>query len=288
MNDSAKNGQQRRKRVARTAEVIRTEWIAPSMVRVIFTGEELRQLPDLVYTDHYVKLIFPPAGADYSWPFDPDAIRESEPAELWPVTRTYTIRSYDPDSNELAIDFVVHGDAGLAGPWAAAAKPGDQLGFHGPGGAYAPDPAADAHLMVGDEAAIPAIAAALDRLEPDARADVYLEVANAAEEIPLRRTANTTVTWVHREAAGTDYGIALAQKVRAAGLPDGRVDAFVHGNAYLVRDLRRYLFVERQLDRSQASISGYWRTEFTEDLWQSTKGDFVREMEDAEQAALVG
>ncbi|WP_152365540.1 siderophore-interacting protein [Microlunatus speluncae] len=279
--------QTRRKRVARTAVVSRTEQLAPSMVRVIFTGEELRQLPELEFTDHYVKLLFPPAGADYRWPFDPDELRETEPAELWPVTRTYTIRSYDPDSNELAIDFVVHGDEGLAGPWAAAAQPGDQLGFYGPGGAYAPDPEVDAHLLVGDEAAIPAIAAALERLAPDARAAVYLEVANATEELPLRETEQITVTWVHRDAEGSDYGVALARTVRAAGLPAGRVQAFVHGNAYLVRDLRRYLFVEQGIERSLASISGYWRTEYTEDRWQSTKGQFVQEMEAAEQAALV-
>jgi len=280
--------QTRRKRVARTAEVIRTEWLAPSMVRVVFTGEDLRQLPPLEHTDHYVKLLFPPAGADYRWPFDPDAIRETEPAERWPVTRTYTIRSYDPATNELAIDFVVHGDSGLAGPWAARAVPGDRIGFYGPGGAYAPDPAADVHLLVGDEAAIPAIAAALDRLPEDARAEVFLEVGNAAEELPLRRTARTRITWVHREVHGSDHGVALAHAVRSAGLPAGRVQAFVHGNAHLVRDLRRHLFVEHRLDRSQVSISGYWRTDYTEDRWQSTKGEFVREMEAAEQAALVG
>ncbi|GAB3748633.1 siderophore-interacting protein [Microlunatus parietis] len=279
---------QRRKRVARTAEVVRTEWLAPSMVRVIFTGDDLRQLPELTFTDHYVKLIFPPEGAGYRWPFDPDELRETEPAERWPVTRTYTIRSYDPESNELAIDFVVHGDSGLAGPWAARAQPGDQLGFYGPGGAYAPDPEADAHLLVGDEAAIPAIAAALERLDPQAKAYVFLEVANADEELPLRRTDNTTITWVHRDDTGTDYGVALAQAVRTTGLPQGRVQAFVHGNAYLVRDLRRFLFVEAKLDRSLASISGYWRTDYTEDKWQSTKGQFVAEMEASEREALVG
>lgn len=278
----------RRKRVSRTVEVVRTEWLAPSMVRVIFTGDDLRELPELTFTDHYVKLIFPPEGAGYRWPFDPDELRETEPAERWPVTRTYTIRSYDAESNELAIDFVVHGDSGLAGPWAAKAQPGDQLGFYGPGGGYAPDPEADAHLLVGDEAAIPAIAAALERLDPQARAYVFVEVANADEELPLRQSGNTTVTWVHRDDTGTDYGVALAQAVRTAGLPEGRVQAFVHGNAYLVRDLRRYLFVEAKVDRSLASISGYWRTDYTEDRWQSTKGQFVAEMEASERDALVG
>ena len=85
----------------------------------------------------------------------------------------------------MAIDFVVHGDAGLAGPWAATAEAGDSIGFFGPGGAYAPDPAAPAHLLVGDEAALPAVAAALEALPQDAAADVYVEVADADHQIPL-------------------------------------------------------------------------------------------------------
>ncbi len=32
------------------------------------------------------------------------------------VLRTYTVRSVDPVAREIAIDFVVHGDDGVAGP----------------------------------------------------------------------------------------------------------------------------------------------------------------------------
>jgi hypothetical protein len=48
----------------------------------------------------------------------------------------------------------------------------------------------------------------------------------------------------------------------------------VHGNAYMVRDLRRYLCAERGTTRSATSMSGYWRPGATEDLWQATKRDF--------------
>src|SRR5512133_3942434 len=122
-------------RPVHTATAARTEVVARDMVRVILTGDGLRALPELTFTDAYVKLKF------------------------GDVTRTYTIRRFDREANELAIDFVIHGDDGLAGPWAARAKPGDQISFMGPGGAWAPAADADAHLLVGDEAAIPAIAA---------------------------------------------------------------------------------------------------------------------------------
>ena len=193
-----------RKRTPRTAEVVRATWLTRSLRRVVFTGPDLRCLQEMPYTDHYLKILFAPHGCDYRWPFDPDELKAVEPAERWPVTRTYTVRSYDAARNEMSIDFVVHGDEGLAGPWAAAAVPGDQIGFFGPGGGYAPDPTADDHLLVGDESAIPAIAAALDRLGPQARAAVYLEVAGPGDELALSASPDVRVTWVHRQ--GSPYG----------------------------------------------------------------------------------
>jgi NADPH-dependent ferric siderophore reductase len=273
----------RPKRVARSAEVVRAEWLSPSMRRVVFTGADLVCMAELPFTDHYVKILFPPAGADYAWPFDPEAVKATRAAEHWPVTRTYTVRSYDVVRNEMVIDFVVHGDEGLAGPWAAAAEPGQQLGFFGPGGGYAPDPRAEHHLLVGDEAALPAICASLDRLGPTARATVYLEIDDAAQQQEICSAPDVEVVWVHR--AGRPYGDALAETVRAAGLPRGDVQAFVHGNADMIRQLRRYLFVEQEFNRSRVSMSGYWRTGQTEDGWQSTKRDFNAELEAQDSAA---
>ncbi len=265
--------------------MVRTYLLAPRMVRIVFTGVDLAQLPDLTFTDHYVKLLFPPAGADYRWPFDPDEIRAALPNHLWPVTRTYTIRSFDRATNEMTIDFVVHGDEGLAGPWAARAVPGDVIGFFGPGGAYAPDPQAEAHLLVGDEAAIPAIAATLERLPARARAEVYVEVSGPEHHQPMPETEQTIIHWVHREGSGLGYGEALAAAVRANTLPAGRLQAFVHGNADMVKDLRRFLFLDSGVDRQQVSISGYWRTGHTEDRWQATKSEFNQRME-AEESAV--
>lgn len=272
-------------RKIRSATVVRKEWLTPDMVRVYFTGPDLADLPELTFTDHYVKILFPPEGADYSWPFDPEALRESAPREQWPVTRTYTIRSFDRAVGELAIDFVVHGDAGLAGPWAAKAEPGAQLGFRGPGGAYAPEADYDSHLLVGDEAAIPAIAAALERLPEGSRALAFVEVADVDHQQSLPSSDRIEIVWVHRGAQ--PYGEPLTRAVRQRGLPDGNVQAFVHGNAGMIKDLRRFLFVDNEVDRKQVSISGYWRTGQNEDAWQSGKRDFMAGVEAEEAAALT-
>lgn len=274
----------RPKRPLRTATVVRTETLSDTLIRVVFVLDDPDTMPELPHTDHYVKILFAPEGADYTWPFDDDAIRAERPRAEWPVTRTYTIRSYDPRTAEMAIDFVVHGDRGLAGPWAAAAQPGDTIGFRGPGGAWGPDQVGSPLWLVGDESAIPAVAAALDALGDDVTAEVFVEVASAAERVELRTSDKITVHWAHRDDLGAGYGQALAAAVRATPVPDD-LYAFVHGNAEMIKDLRRYLFVENGVDRSRVSISGYWRTGQTEDMWQAGKREFNAAME-AEEAAV--
>jgi NADPH-dependent ferric siderophore reductase len=79
----------------------------------------------------------------------------------------------------------------------------------------------------------------------------------------------------------------VAEAVRAAHLPQGCLSIFVHGNAYMVRDLRRYLCAERGTTRSAISMSGYWRPGATEDLWQATKREFNVVTEAAAQTDLA-
>jgi NADPH-dependent ferric siderophore reductase len=276
---------ERPKRVATSATVARSEWLAPDMVRLVLTGPDLAKLPELEHTDHYVKLIFPGEGAAYRWPFDPDELQGTLPREEWPVTRAYTIRAFDRDTLELTIDFVAHGDEGIAGPWAASAQPGDQIGFYGPGGAWGPSPDGETFLLVGDAAAVPAIAAALDRLPQGAAAHVFVEVESADTHVPLPEGDAITTTWVHHaDQPDRPIGDQLADVVRAAGLPAGELHAFVHGNAGMVKTLRRWLFVEQGLPRDRVSISGYWRSGFTDEGWRSVKREFNAEMEREEQA----
>ena len=251
-----------------TLEVRRTERLTPNMIRVVAGGDDLAVFPDTPHTDRYVKLVFPRQGVAYPDPFDMDTVRTSLPREQWPVVRTYTVRAFDPTAGELAIDFVLHGDSGVAGPWAASARPGDVLRLLGPGGAYAPDPSADWHLMVGDESALPAIGAACERVPAGVPVIVVLEVADAAEEQPLRCSGDLRVTWLHRDP---DVPGQLPDAVRALEFPPGHVHAFVHGEAGFVREVRRHLVEGRGVPRERLSVSGYWRRGRDEDGWRADK-----------------
>ncbi|WP_432134522.1 MULTISPECIES: siderophore-interacting protein [unclassified Streptomyces] len=268
----------RTSRKPHSAQVVRTERLTPHMQRVVLGGEGLAGFSAGTCTDHYVKLLFAPEGVTYPEPFDLERVRAEFPREQWPVTRTYTVRSWDPEHRELALDFVIHGDEGLAGPWAMRARPGDTVRFMGPGGAYAPDQDADWHLLAGDESALPAIAAALEALPAGAVAHAFVEVSGPEEELKI--DSDTEVVWLHR--GDRPVGRPLVEAVRALPFPEGRVHAFVHGEAHCVKELRHLLRVERGIPREDLSISGYWRLGHNEDGWQASKREWNARIE-AEQ-----
>ncbi|MCP3817181.1 siderophore-interacting protein [Streptomyces sp. A3M-1-3] len=262
------------------AQVVRTERLTPHMVRVVLGGERLAGLGAEEFTDQYVKLLFPAEGVTYPEPFDLDRIRAEFPREQWPRTRAYTVRGWDPAHLELTVDFVVHGDEGVAGPWAARVQPGETARFLGPGGGYAPDPAAGWHLLVGDESALPAIAASLEQMPSGAVVHAFVEVADAQDEQKIASPDGTEITWLHR--GERPVGEALVAAVRELAFPAGDVHAFVHGEAGFVKQLRRHLRLDRAIPRERLSISGYWRLGQTDEAWRAVKREWNEQVE-AEQ-----
>lgn len=256
-------------------EVIERVRLTPHLVRIIAGGPGISAVADNGFTDAYTKMHFVPPGSDLTPPYDMAALREQLPIEQLPSVRTYSIRRFDLDAGQIWIDFVTHGDAGVAGPWAAAAEPGDPVVLGGIGGGYRPDESADWHLLVGDESAIPAIAAALEAMSEDAVGSVLLEVQNEHEHIDLTTPAGIEVTWLHRgeqEAGTTDL---LIDAVRALAWRDGRVQVFAHGERGAMKQLRPYFVGERGLEREQLSLSAYWAYGRREDAFQAEKREAI-------------
>ncbi|WEO79364.1 siderophore-interacting protein [Cryobacterium sp. SO2] len=264
--------------------VQRTERLTPHLVRVHLGGAGYASFlagadPDrLAAADSYVKILFARADLGLTPPYDLDRLRGTLPPEDLPVRRTYTVRSVDPASESIAIDFVVHGDEGIAGPWAAAAQPGDLLALSGPGGLYTPttDPGT-VHLLLGDDSALPAIAAVLEALPATARGLALLEVHGEADELPLTSPAGVELRWLHRAGPGdpAEPGIRLAAAVQALPRPTDPVAVFAHGERGAMQAIRAVLQDEWGIDRRALSLSAYWARGRAEDRFQSEKREPV-------------
>lgn len=252
-------------------DVLATAWVTPHMVRVTLGGPAFDEFQPKDVTDSYVKLLFAKPELGLTPPYDLAGLREQLPPEDVPVTRTYTVRRINPAGRTIDVDFVVHGDEGLAGPWAARAKPGDQIALMGPGGAYDPDTTADWHLLVGDESATPAIAATLEALPEDAAGVVFLECGSSEDMIELATPRGVEVVWVRRDARDDATKFLLANAVSAYPWPAGRVQVFAHGERESMKALRDVFLKERGLLKEQLSLSGYWAAGRTEDRFQAEK-----------------
>ena len=253
--------------------VLRVDDLTPHMRRIHAGGPGFAGFRTNAFTDKYVKLLFAPPGVTIPDPCDLAALRRELPPDQVPVTRTYTVRSVDPKAGELAIDFVLHGDEGIAGPCAKRAQPGDELIFTGPGGAYAPSAAADWHLMAGDEAALPAIGAAIEAAPDGSRVRAVIEVDSPAERQSFSSKADVDITWLYRDGAPAGDVTRLVEAVKSAPWLDGSPQVFVHGESGVMAGLRRWLLNDREVRPDMLSISGYWRTGLVEEDFRKWKAE---------------
>jgi NADPH-dependent ferric siderophore reductase len=284
-------------RPVHTFEVVRREQLTSHMFRVVLGGSGFDTFTPSKFTDSYVKVVFVADDVDIAGlprPLTLDSFADL-PAGKQPVVRTLTVRRADPAAREIAIDVVVHGEHGAAGPWAATAEPGQPAYLMGPSGAYAPDPAADWHLLAGDETALPAISVALEALPANAIGQTFIEIAGPADEIPLSAPDGLQINWIYRggradlisEDRAGDFA-PLIEAVKSAPWLPGQVHAFVHGEAQAVmHNLRPYIRKDREVDAKWASISGYWRRGRTEETFRQWKKELALKEADAEAAGAA-
>lgn len=246
--------------------------LSPQLVRVVAGGEGFSNYNDNEHTDKYVKLLFADPAHGLTPPYDMVGLRENEPEKL-PVRRTYTVRFVDHAKQELTLDFVTHGDAGgVAAPWAAQASVGDTIVLTGAGGGYSPDPETGFHVLAGDLAALPAICSAVESLDEDAKGVAIMATDEEADELAELPDAAPTGLEVRYVRTDGRHNVLLDQLKSVQWPADlATVQAFVHGEREHMKDIRRYLFNELGLERSQLSLSAYWADGRVEDEFQAEK-----------------
>ena len=155
------------------------------------------------------------------------------------VKRRYTIRAARPDAGELDLDVLLHGD-GPGSRWGASARPGDEIGFQGPRGKLELRPAPH-HLLVGDESALPAIAAIAATLPPDEASTALIEVDGADDR---QDVGARTVRWVLRDGAPAGGSELLAAEI-------GDIEVTPGAHAYLMGETRAMIALRAVLEGSR-------------------------------------
>ena len=175
-----------------------------------------------------------------------------------PARRHYTIRTFDPQTHMIDVDFVLHGDHTPGVRWALDAKPGQAIDIRGPRGRIGLAPNADWHLFSGDETALPAIYGLLEALGAGAPAYVFLEIGDDSDKQPLASRADVHMTWLPRQGAHPGPSRILLDAIERFALPKGRGHAIVIGETSNVRAQRQHLLAQG-LAKDQIYAEGYWR-----------------------------
>ncbi|MDR5699655.1 siderophore-interacting protein [Agromyces aerolatus] len=245
-----------------TAEVVDAQRISPHFVRLTVAGPELANWRDLGF-DQWFRLAVPTSEAtrfdNLADTFDTAGYLRylTLPRATRPVIRNYTVRAFRAELRELDIDFVVHGDEGVAGPWAGGLPVGASVGLIDQGCGYA-HAEADHTLLVGDESALPAVVGILRDLPRDARGHAIVEIADLDDRQEVDGPDGVEVHWVVREP-GRRIGEAALQHLIDLPPLDGTVSAFAAGESKLATGARRHLVNERGVPKASVTFCGYWR-----------------------------
>ena len=238
----------------RRAAVARVVDLTPFLARVSFTGDELS---DLSFEEPAasVRLFLPFPGMDELPEIHWDGNRYRLADGTRPVIRTFTPLNHEP-SGSLDLEVVLH-DAGATTQWLRTVSPGAVVAISEPGRGYTIDQQAESYALLGDESALPAIRQLIGRLEDTVAVQVAVELQHRAAALDLPDRSRFGTRWVVRDADEL-HGAALIRATRELEITEN-TRVWAAGEAGAMRALRRQLFDERGMDRSAATVRGYWK-----------------------------
>ena len=218
------------------------EWLAPDFVRVRLSGPELAGF-DSPGADDHMRLFFPSGPVD--------TVEEMRAAP----SREYTPLAWGEDW--LDVEFAVHGDQGVAAPWAATAPLGSVIGVGGPRGAAVIVGDPGSWFLAGDETAIPAIRRFAALIPAGTPARIVVETVAAGREIDI--DAPVPVEWLHRGDAPAGSALASFLDALTAGDAVGHDPfVFVAAEQSIVKP-GRALLARWGVDSAGAVVKGYWK-----------------------------
>lgn len=247
----------------------RKKYITPHLIRVTFGSEEFLGFPENRNGGH-IKVFFPNQESGIlQLPLRYED--HVEYPEHKPVPRAYSVRKYHPETNELDIDFVAHGENSPGSGWAISAKQGDAIGVIGPGG---PEPLltpSSWHILAGDLTAVPAISAILEEMPADAKGAAFIEVETFDDVHEIEHPVGVSLTWLKIDSANAASTLVNAIKVSGQPEVDCSVSAFIAGENRSVINCRKYLVETYELTKKELYAIPYWKRGNTEEAYHEER-----------------
>lgn len=240
----------------RLAQVVAATALSSRMVSMTLAGPELVGL-EVEEPGASVRLLLP--GPDSRRPLEIPTWHGNEFLNAdgtRPPIRTLTPLRVNAQLGQLDVEIVTHGHGALS-RWAAGLPVNAQVGVSGPGRGYAVPPNASNFLLVGDEAALPAIGQVVSAIPHSARIQAVIETARLGLRYELPSHPGLEQRWVQ---LGVDdvAGSAMNEAVASLEIPEN-LYVWAAGEAAAVQALRRLLLGDRGVPRSHAVIRGYWK-----------------------------
>ena len=229
--------------------------------RLTLTGAGLRSF-ERVGADEYFGLVMPKGPLVMPDPERRDvraAVADIDEADR-PDLRWYMIRAHPPETGEIDVDVVTHGDSGPGSAWVTRAKVGDPAGFVSGGALYRGDDVSGPQLLVVDETAVPGLLAVLDdRAQRGLSGELRIHVETPTLEMARALGVPEGMT-VHARGDAAP-GTAVLDALRGEHASDtADLDyAWLCGESGLVTGIRRLLVKELGMERRHVLFSGYWK-----------------------------
>ena len=245
--------------------VTSTEWLTPSLVRVVLAGGELDAFEMPAETDAYVNVAIPPAGAPYDEVFAPQRFGSITPRS---VGRSGAATQCAPGTEATQLDARLRGPRRLRHrrPLGGAAEPGDVLVFRGRAAATARPrrrlaPAGRRRVRAARHRRLARGAAARRAGRRPARLRRPRHTSSRS-----RRPATSTSRGCTAPASADDADL-LADAVAELSFPPAASTPSCTARPTRSGPIRRHLLRPRP-DPSDMSCSPYWRRNMTDEAWR--------------------
>lgn len=182
----------------------------------------------------------------------------SNPPEGQPISRVYTVRSFNAVNAQIEIDFVKHEDLSPAMEWLNSAQVGTKIGLIGPRPHFIPNFIHKKHVvMFADDTAVPALYSILNEWENGVSADIFIESFEKDIASQLPRHDHVKIHLFHKEQHTPQKGLLL--KAAFALKTYENITIWAACERKEARALRQFFLEDKQFNKNDVRIAGYWR-----------------------------